>query len=530
MTAPVLSRAERKARRLVIANLRGCGYTGTGFDGITGASFDEQAEQAFLRAERDCRGELTNDDGRRQSIDPRSLFIGTDAHARRWASEELIEWWEDNGRPTRDEYRQDLIRSAVVELDAAGELDGVDDQDAATERAGDDSPAAVVDGAGPGPRPWGARVLDEARAFIAAFWAPPNDAALDAYTVWLAGTHATDLDQRLVFETYPHLFLGSKMPESGKSTGMHVGSLLAARGELLSHYTAPGLLGLIDAERAALFLDELDTTMGNGSGARDLRALLLDSYKRGGCFVHGNRGNTSRVKRTPVYAPIIGAGMWQNWISNPGLDAVRTRTIMVPCARRRAGQDVKPYRSRLYDRDARALNAGLAKWGRHNAERLADAWPDIPEGIADRDRELVEPLIAVGDAAGGDWPDRIRHAMMVLLRNEPTDDELDEPTTPLEMLLADLSLVFGDADRLASRTLVERLAALPNSGWRRYPSAQAAGRELADILAPVGVRPLAVWLDGGTVKGYDRAALVAAGMPLPVVVASGSDHPADLPF
>lgn len=365
-------------------------------------------------------------------------------------------------------------------------------------------------------QPKSAQLLDEVRAFIARFWVAPSDAALDAYVAWIAGTHATDQEQRMVFEGYPHLFLGSKTPASGKSTALKMGGRLAARGEVLSNYTTPGLLGLIDAERAALFLDEFDTATGNGGGGRDLRALLLDSYKRGGCFVHGNRGNAGKVKRTPVYCPIAAAGMWQNWISNPQLEAVRTRTIMIPCAARRSGQAVESYRSRLHDGHAKALNAGLAKWGRKHAELLAEAWPEAPEGMEDRDAELVEPLLAVADAAGGDWPDRIRHAVMVLLRNEPTDDEDAEPTTPLEMLLADLGLVWGDVERLASRTIVERLQGLPSSGWRRYPSAQAAGKEIAEILAPVGVAPRPVKLDGVTVRGYDLADLVAVGMSKPV--------------
>lgn len=355
----------------------------------------------------------------------------------------------------------------------------------------------------PAELPAGARVLNEARAFVARFWAPSSDAALDLLVLWAAGTHACDGDNRMVFETYPHLFLGSKTPASGKTTALKMLGLLAARAEMVSDPTAPALMALIDQERAALLLDEADTLAGGGGFGRSTRTILLESYKKSGSIVRGSSGANGGVKRTCVYAPVALAGMWQNWISNPKLDALRTRTFMIPCVARRAGQNLETFRRRVHQQQAVALNAGLAKWGRRSAQALAEAWPEVPEGMEDRDAELVEPLIAVAEAAGGDWPERARHAVKVLLRGEPEED--DDPTTPLEMLLADLGTVFMGADRLASRTIVGRLAELPGSPWRRYPSAQAAGKEIAAILAPLGIQPRPVKLDGLTVRGYDWA-------------------------
>lgn len=391
-------------------------------------------------------------------------------------------------------------------------------------------PAELIEPQRRAERPDGAVLLDDVRHHISRFWVASSDAALDLVVTWIAGTHATDLNNRMVFETYPHLFFGSKTPASGKSTALKMAQLLSARGEMVSDPTAPALLALIDTERAALMLDEMDTLAGSGGFGRSTRTILLESYKKSGAIVRGNRGNASGVKRTLCYAPVAMAGMWQNWISNPQLEALRTRTIMIPCVARRSGQNVEPYRARLHERDFRALQAGLAKWGSRNADALEEAWPQAPEGMEDRDAELVEPLLAVADAAGGDWPERIRTAVKVLLRNEADEDEESEPTTPREMLLADLSLVFHE-ERLASREIVARLSALPGSPWRRYPSPQAAGKEIAHILAGADVKPRPVWLDGMTVRGYDRADLVAAGMPDTMTPDDARELDAeDLPF
>lgn len=114
-------RAERIAReeageptpeQQVTAMLRSCGYKGRGFDGVTRAAFRELAELAYYRAEDDCRGALLNPEGERRGVNPRNLFMGTRAFAHKWASEELIWWWEQNGRLSYEEYVADLLHGA----------------------------------------------------------------------------------------------------------------------------------------------------------------------------------------------------------------------------------------------------------------------------------------------------------------------------------------------------------------------------------------------------------------------------------
>ena len=62
------------------------------------AEFELVREAAYLAAENATRGVLLNALGRQRGIDPWSLFIGPEASARLYASEELLDWW-DNGHP-----------------------------------------------------------------------------------------------------------------------------------------------------------------------------------------------------------------------------------------------------------------------------------------------------------------------------------------------------------------------------------------------------------------------------------------------
>ena len=85
-------------------------------------------------------------------------------------------------------------------------------------------------------------------------------------------------------------------------------------------------------------------------------------------------------------------------------------------------------------RRARRRRAGHARGGPRRAE---DVW---------------EPLIAVADLAGGDWPARARKAAAALTAEDDTD------TTLGARLLADLRDVFGGADTMHGETILDRAA------------------------------------------------------------------------
>ncbi len=69
---------------------------------VLGRRFEraEAVELAYVQAENATRGHMLNKAGRANDIDERSLFTGPESRARRYASHELMEWWESNPRPT----------------------------------------------------------------------------------------------------------------------------------------------------------------------------------------------------------------------------------------------------------------------------------------------------------------------------------------------------------------------------------------------------------------------------------------------
>ncbi|GGN96109.1 hypothetical protein GCM10010112_87050 [Actinoplanes lobatus] len=66
--------------------------------------YDEWIYLRYLKAEAETRGIMVTKAGFVAGIDPISLFSGPPQRARKWASEELMRWWADNGRVTFTEF------------------------------------------------------------------------------------------------------------------------------------------------------------------------------------------------------------------------------------------------------------------------------------------------------------------------------------------------------------------------------------------------------------------------------------------
>jgi hypothetical protein len=74
-------------------------------------------------------------------------------------------------------------------------------------------------------------------------------------------------------------------------------------------------------------------------------------------------------------------------------------------------------------------------------------------------------------------------------------------------LLGDLRTVFGDHDRLATETILERLHALEEAPWSDLRGRPFAARGLARMLGGYGVSSTKVRIGNGTFRGYQRESL-----------------------
>lgn len=100
-TVEKLRRDEARAR------LIGNGYVGT-WQQMTRAAYDDAIREEWVRAENENRGHLFKP-GTPARVTVVALFKGPEAYARRWASDELKEWWDVNGRLTYAQFVDQLV-------------------------------------------------------------------------------------------------------------------------------------------------------------------------------------------------------------------------------------------------------------------------------------------------------------------------------------------------------------------------------------------------------------------------------------
>jgi hypothetical protein len=124
--------------------------------------------------------------------------------------------------------------------------------------------------------------------------------------------------------------------------------------------------------------------------------MLNAGHRRSGmagrCVLKGNRQVTEEI---PAFCAVALAGLG----NIP--DTILTRSIVVRMKRRGRNDKVEAFRRRVHEVEAQPLREELETLLGGIADQLQEAWPDMPEGVVDRDADVWEPLVAIADAAGG---------------------------------------------------------------------------------------------------------------------------------
>lgn len=110
--------------------------------------------------------------------------------------------------------------------------------------------------------------------------------------------------------------------------------------------------------------------------------------------------------------------------------------------------------------------------------------------------------MAIGDAAGGQWPVTARAACTALVMAAGEDQ------SPGVRLLADLLMAFGTDTRLATAELLDRITALDDTPWADQidgKSDKARGSWLARKLRPYGISSRTLRIGDSTPKGFEAA-------------------------
>jgi hypothetical protein len=248
----------------------------------------------------------------------------------------------------------------------------------------------------------------------------------------------------------------------------------------------------IGADPPTLLVDEADTLWGTRKQAdanEDLRGLLNAGHQRNRPMLRWDvTSRTAEQLDTFAMALLAAIGELP--------DTIMDRAIVVRMRRRAPGEQVQPYLTR---RDAPPLNGlrdQLATWARAHLRVLQHAAPAMP--LEDRAADTWEPLVAIADLAGGDWPARARNAAAAMTAAEA---QQEEDTAASVRLLADLRQVFQTtgAEALYTSTILEALHQLEDapgptgtdipSPPATWPSCYAPTRSSPRTSASTAARP-----------------------------------------
>ena len=359
--------------------------------------------------------------------------------------------------------------------------------------------AAEADGAadrgGPGEvekTPDGAELLERVVWFIQRYVALSEDQAL-LIALWIVHTHTLD-----AADTTPYLNVKSAEKRSGKTRLLEVLSLLAAGSWLTGRVTAAVLVRKVAAEAPALLLDESDAAFkGDREYAETLRGVLNAGFRRGGvASLCVGQGANITYEDFPVYCPKVIAGIGKL------PDTVADRSIPIELRRRRPSEKVERFRLRKVGPQALPIQQDVRAWAQRHLDSLSRAEPDLPDELDDRAQDIMEPLLAIADEVGGEWPERSRRAAVGLL----TGEEREDAESLGVRLLRDIRDVFDDksSDRLPTRKLLEALHAMEEAPWGSLRGEPLDARGLARLLKPYSVKPEKLREGDDTFRGYRR--------------------------
>jgi hypothetical protein len=144
-------------------------------------------------------------------------------------------------------------------------------------------------------------------------------------------------------------------------------------------------------------------------------------------------------------------------------DTLASRAIIIRMKRRAPDETVEPFRIRRAENEAAPLRESLVEWCCQHGDDLKAIEPDLPEGIDDRAADIWEPLIAIADAAGGDWPKAARAAAIHF-----TKEGADEGLTNGVELLEHIHQAFSDREVVSTKELLQTLINRDESPWADY--------------------------------------------------------------
>jgi hypothetical protein len=361
----------------------------------------------------------------------------------------------------------------------------------------------------------GAALFDELERLIRDFVVCDEPAAI-AVALWTTLTWFEEAAQ-----VAPILSFRSPVMRCGKSTCLAVIGRIVKRRLLTSNTTTAALFRAIEKFQPTLIVDEADTFFAQNE---ELRGIINSGHTRDAAYTLRTVGEDlePRTFSTWSFKAVAGIGKLAATLED--------RSITIELQRKSKDEKVERLRHTNLQK-FETLVRKLARFAADNMARFAQARPELPDTLNDRQQDNWDHLFALAGLAGGAWPGKVRRAALELCSAAEDDD------TSREKLLADIfevlkasnlidencniehphDLQHAHAGRpkevigIASSVLVFKLVAMSDRPWCEITHGKPLTQNgLARKLKPFGIRPKTVGSGAASSKGYAVADLVAA--------------------
>jgi putative DNA primase/helicase len=330
-----------------------------------------------------------------------------------------------------------------------------------------------------------AALLSDLANVVRRFIVCPDETA-HAAALWIAMTWFMD-----VVQVAPLAVITAPEKRCGKSQLLFLLGRLVHRPLAASNITAAALFRAVDAWKPTWLVDEADAFMKDNE---ELRGLLNCGHTRDSAYIVRVVGDDHTPKRFNVWGAKALAGIGHL------ADTIMDRSIVLELRRKLPHEEVLRLRYAepgLFD----DLSARLARFATDTRERLRRCRPDLPNALHDRAQDNWEPLLAIAEMAGGEWPQMARDAALKL------SGSTEDGGTMGNELLADIREIV-ESKRLAKISTADLIAALcddDEKSWATYNRGRPiTPRQVAKKLKEYGIASKNLRINYEVVKGFEH--------------------------
>lgn len=307
----------------------------------------------------------------------------------------------------------------------------------------------------------------------------------EAAALWVTFTWLID-----AVSVAPIANITAPLPNCGKSTLLGLLERLAFRPLKADNISAAALFRSVEKWRPTLLIDEVDAFLRDNE---DARGVLNSGHQRNG-FVLRVVGEDFEPRRFSTWGAKALCGIGSIAAT------LQSRSIRLELRRKLPGESVDNLRH-MDDAQTDRLRQRLARFAADAHAAVKAARPAPVPGLSNRASDNWEPLLAIADIAGGDWPTRARRAATTIAGLEAANESPDTNT----QLLADVRAVFDGkgVDRLSSADLLAALCEDEEDAWATWNRGRPmTARQLAQRLREFGVTVSTIRIGLQTPKGY----------------------------